>query len=128
MDHVYFSDGNEKRISWIIQNSETQIEQYRDQADIYLNRITTEQSKYIALHVGIFWCIGRFIIKNGDHVKIMLDSRSMFDHLANEKISPDQFIESRIGFIRQLVKQRKLDVKYELIESHQNIATKVLSS
>lgn len=128
MDHVYFSDGNEKRIAWIIQNNETQIEQYREQADIYVNKISAEQSKYIALHVGIFWCIGRFIIKNGDSVKIMVDSRSMFDHLVNEKTNPDPFIESKIGFIRQLIIQRKLDVRYELIEPQQNIAVRVLSS
>lgn len=128
MDHVYFSDGNEKRISWIIQNNETRIEQYREQADIYLNKVSIEQSKYSALHVGIFWCIGRFIIKNGDSVKIMVDSRSMLDHLVNKKTIQDPFIESKIGFIRQLITQRKLDVKYELIEPQQNIAVKVLSS
>jgi hypothetical protein len=127
MDHVYFSDGNEKRISWVIQNNETQVEQFREQAEIY-NKITAEQSKYIALHVGLFWCIGRFIIKNGDSVKIMIDSRSMRDHLLDEKTIQDPFVASKIYFIKQLIAQRKLEVKYELIDMQQNIATKVLFS
>jgi hypothetical protein len=127
MEHVYFSDGNQKRISWVIQKEETAVEQHRDHAENYLDRVSVEQSKYIALHVGIFWCIGRFIIKNGDIVKIMLDSKSIYDHLSNNTISADSFIETRTSFIRQLMEQRKLVIKYELIKPEQNIATKALS-
>jgi len=127
MEHVYFSDGNQKRISWVIQNEKTDVEQYREQAENYLDIVSVEQSKYIALHVGIFWCIGTFIIKNGDIVKIMLDSKTMYDHLSNSNASTDFFIERRAGFIKQLIAQRKLVIKYELIEPEQNIATKVLS-
>ncbi len=127
MDHVYFSDGNQKRISWVVQNYETEVAQYREQSEIYLDKISVEQSKYIALHVGIFWCIGTFIIKNGDTVKIMLDSKTMYDHLFNNTISSDSFIETRTGFIKQLIDQRKLVIKYELINPVQNIATKALS-
>lgn len=127
MDHVYFSDGNQKRIFWVIQNEKTNVEQYREQVENYLDKVSVEQSKYIALHVGIFWCIGRFIIKNGDTVKIMLDSKTMYDHLSNSITSTDSFIETRTGFIKQLIEQRKLVVKYELIEPEQNIATKTLS-
>lgn len=127
MEHVYFSDGNQKRISWVIQNEKTNVEQYREQAENYSDIVSVEQSKYIALHVGIFWCIGTFIIKNGDTVKIMLDSKTMYDHLSNSNASTDFFIERRAGFIKQLIDQRKLVIKYELIEPEQNIATKVLS-
>ncbi len=127
MDHVYFSDGNQKRISWVIQNEETNVRQHRDHAENYLDRVSVEQSKYIALHVGIFWCIGRFIIKNGDIVKIMLDSKSIYNHLSNNTISTDSFIETRTSFIKQLMEQRKLVIKYELIKPEQNIATKALS-
>jgi len=127
MEHVYFSDGNQKRISWVIQNEETDIEQHRDHAENYLDSVSVEQSKYIALHVGIFWCIGRFIIKNGDTVKIMLDSKSIYNHLSNNVICADSFIETRTSFIRQLIEQRKLVIKYELIKPEQNIATKALS-
>lgn len=128
MEHIYFFDGNEKRISWSIQNENSEVEQYRDQPDIYLDKVSVEQSRYIALHAGIFWCIGRFIIKNGDTVKVMLDSKLMYDHLVGENATQDSFIESRTGFIKQLIVQRKLDVRYELIEPEKNIATKLLSA
>jgi hypothetical protein len=127
MDHVYFFDGNKKRISWVIQNEKTKIEQHREHAENYLDLVSVEQSKYIALHVGIFWCIGRFIIKNGDVVKIMIDSRSIYDHLSNNTPITDTFIEIRTGFIKQLIDQRKLVIKYELIKPEQNIATLNLS-
>lgn len=103
------------------------VEQYREQAEIYLDKVSVEQSKYIALHVGMFWCIGTFIIKNGDTVKIMLDSKTMYDHLSSNTVSSDSFIETRTGFIKQLIDQRKLVIKYELISPVQNIATKALS-
>ena len=127
MDHVYFSDGNQKRISWIIQNENTNIGQYREHAENYLDIVSVEQSKYIALHVGIFWCVGTFIIKNGDTIKIMLDSETMYNHLSSDIVSTDFFIKRRIGFIKQLIDQRKLVVKYELIKPEQNIATKALT-
>ena len=127
MEHIYFSDGNQKRISWTIQNEKTNVEQHREQPENYLDIVSVEQSKYIALHAGIFWCIGRFIIKNGDTIKIMLDSKTMYDHLSNNTVSTDAFIETRTGFIKQLIDQRKLAIKYELINPEQNIATKALS-
>ena len=127
MEHEYFFDGNQKQISWVIQNEKTTVEQYREHAENYLDRVTVEQSKYIALHVGIFWSIGRFIIKNGDTVKIMLDLKTMYEHLSNNMASTDSFIETRTGFIKQLIEQRKLVIKYELIKPEQNIATKALT-
>src|SRR5690348_16281413 len=102
MNHRYFCDGNEKRISWIIQNNEVEIKQKRDHAMIYYNKVSIEQSKYIALHVGIFWSIGKFIIKNRDSVKIMLDLKSMHDHLTGNNHNQDKIIESRTNFIKQL--------------------------
>lgn len=127
MDHVYFSDGNQKRISWIIQNEKEKVEQFREQPENYLDLVSCEQSKYIALHAGIFWCIGKFIIKNGDTIKIMLDSKTMYDHLTGNSITTDVFIEKRTSFIKQLIDQRKLVIKLELIQPEQNIATKALS-
>ena len=127
MDHVYYFDGNQKRISWVIQNEKVNVEQHREHAENYLDKVSDEQSKYIALHVGIFWCIGTLIIKNGDVVKIKLDSKTMHDHLSNDTTSTDYFIKRRIGFIKQLIDQRKLVIKYELINPTQNIATGALS-
>jgi len=127
MEHVFFFDGNQKRISWIIQSDDSNVEQFRDQAEIYIDKVSVLQSKYIALHAGIFWCIGRFIIKNGDTIKVMLESKPMYEHLTGGTNS-DSFIDTRTSFLNQLIQQRKLVVRYELIEPEQNIATKLLSS
>jgi len=127
MEHVFFCDGNQKRISWIIQSDDSSVEQFREQAEIYLDKVSALQSKYIALHAGIFWCVGRFIIKNGDTIKIMLESKPMYEHLTGGT-SSDSFIESRTSFLNQLIQQRKLVVQYELIKPEKNIATRLLSS
>jgi hypothetical protein len=124
---VFFCDGNTKRISWTIQTGESKVEQKREHADMYVNRVTDEQSKYIALHVGIFWGIGTFRIKNGDTVNVMLDVKTMYDHLVNNSKSFDDFIEARTDFINQLIAQRKLDIHYHLIDSKENLASNILS-
>ncbi|MDH3832744.1 MAG: hypothetical protein OES34_01110 [Nitrosopumilus sp.] len=86
--------------------------------------MTNVQSKYVALHVGLFWGIGVFIIKNEDKIKMKLDEKIMYDHfIYNSKIE-DEFIEKRIQFIRQLIKQRKLKIEFELIDSNKNLARK----
>ncbi|NHI02573.1 hypothetical protein DYY67_0612 [Candidatus Nitrosotalea sp. TS] len=126
MDHSYYFDGNTKSISWVIENNETYAEQIRTHAENYYDLVSTEQSKYIALHVGLFWGIGRFVIKNSDTVNVMLDLKSMFDHLAENKIVNDPFIISKTRFIHQLIDQRGLQIRYNLIEQHQNRATSLL--
>src|SRR5574337_1908234 len=98
MEHIYFFDGDQKKISWTIENSNTRSEESRVHAEYFYDIVTPEQSRYIALHVGIFWSIGRFIIKNGDNVNIMLDLKSMFYHLAEDKIQNDPFVISRTRF------------------------------
>ena len=124
MEHVLFFDGNTKRISWVIQTNNSVIEQKREHVDIYLDKITNQQSKYIGLHVGLFWGIGMFIIKNQDIVKVAIDDNSIFEHLSTNQKSHDEFIEKRTCFIRQLIEQRKLKVHYELIAADKNLATK----
>ena len=128
MEHIYFFDGDQKKISWIIENSSTRSEESRVHAEYFYNIVTPEQSKYIALHVGIFWSIGRFIVKNGDTVKVMLDQRSMFDRLVKNKSTDDVFIERRMKFIDQIIKQRDLDVRYQMVDPSENKATKLLLS
>ena len=127
MEHIYYFDGNEKKISWIIENTDTKYQESRIQAEYFYDKVSVEQSKYIALHVGIFWGIGRFVIKNGDNIKVMLDHKPMFDHLATNKKISDPFIEKRTGFVMQLIDQRKLDVRYQLIAPSQNQASNLLS-
>jgi hypothetical protein len=124
LEHVLFFDGNTKRISWVIQTNNSVIEQKREHADIYLDKVTNQQSKYIGLHVGLFWGIGTFIIKNQDIVKVAIDDNSIFEHLSTNQKSHDGFIEKRTCFIRQLIEQRKLKIYYELITADKNLAAK----
>ena len=126
MEHSLFSAGTQKRISWIIQSGESTDEQERDHVARYLDKVTEEQSKYVTLHVGIFWGIGRFIIKNEDIVNVMLDSKSMYDHLKNKAETADIFIQNRTWFLNQLIEQRKLDIRYHLIDPKENLASKLL--
>lgn len=126
MKHVFYCDGNQKKIAWVIQTDGNAIEQLRDHADIYLDKITDEQSRFIALHVGVFWGIGRFIIKNNDTVSIMIDSKSMFEHLNGDRQSDDSFIQNRSVFISQIVEQRKLNIECQLIDVKDNLAHKLL--
>ena len=124
MEHVLFFDGDTKRISWVIQTNNSTIKQKREHVDIYLDKVTSLQSKYIGLHVGIFWGIGTFIIKNQDVIKIAIDDKIMYDHLSTNQKNDDKFIEKRTEFIRQLINQRKLKIQYEMISHEKNLAAK----
>ena len=126
MQHVFYSDGNQKKISWAIKSESKVVKQTRKHADIYLDKVSNLQSKYIALHVGIFWCIGVFIIKNDDKIKIILDDKDMYEHLKSNIASSDEFIEMKTNFIKQLINQRRLKIQYELVKPENNIAMKLL--
>jgi hypothetical protein len=126
LEHIFFFDGNSKRITWTIQTNNSSIEQKREHADIYLNKVTIQQSKYIAMHVGLFWGIGRFIIKDKDSITIKIDSKSMFDQLSKNESSSDELIKTRMRFITQLIDQRKLKVNYELVDKEKNLDSKLL--
>lgn len=127
MDHTYYFDGDEKKISWTIETNGSRTDQVRTHIEDFYERISVVQSKYVALHVGIFWGIGRFIIKNSDRINIMLDLKSMFDNLSENKTQDDPFITNRSKFIRQLIDQRTLKVNYQMIDTHDNKARKLLS-
>ena len=126
MEHVYFFDGNPKKISWVIKTGESTEEEERTQADIHREKITEVQSKYVALHAGIFWSIGRYVIKNNDIINIMLDSKSMYEHLSESKETEDLFIQTKTMFLDQLLMKRNLKAIYHLIDSKENISTKLL--
>ncbi len=121
MEHIFVSDGNPKQIRWAIESERGNENEIRDQPDTYLDKVSTEQAKFIALHAGFFWCIGRFIIKNGDTVRIKLDSESMCKSL-EKKESADELCFQKIGFLNQLIDQRKLVIKYEIISPEENPA------
>jgi hypothetical protein len=125
LNHVFYSDGNEVRISWIIQTEDSSVEQNREHVEIYKNKITNLQSKYVALHIGLFWGIGVFIIKNEDTIKVKIDEKTMLDQLTEGLIINDEFIQKRIKFINQLIAQRKLKIEYELIQQDTNLVKKI---
>ena len=124
MHHVFYSDGNTKKISCVIQTRDSVVEQNRDHAEIYKNKVTNLQSKYIALHVGLFWGVGVFIIKNNDIIKIKLDEKIMYDHFTSNSKIEDEFIEKRIQFIKQLIEQRKMNIEFQMIDKENNLAKK----
>ena len=82
---------------------------------MYKDKVTNLQSKYIAFHVGLFWAIGLFIIKNEDSVKVKFNEKVMFEHFKFNKEIDDEFIKNRMRFIKQLISQRKLEMEFELI-------------
>lgn len=128
MNHVFYSDGNANKISWVIQTNDSVIDQSREHAEIYKNKISNLQSKYVALHVGLFWGIGVFKIKNKDIVKIKLDEKIMYDQLNADLKIEDEFIVNRIKFIKQLTMQRKLKMQFELVKQKDNMANKILEA
>ena len=128
MHHVFYSDGNSKKISWVIQTRDLIVEQNREHTEIYNDKVTRLQSKYIALHVGLFWGIGIFIIKNEDSVKIELDEKIMYDHFTSNLKIEDEFIEKRIQFIKQLIEQRKLNIEFQMIDTDKNLAKKSINA
>ena len=92
MKHVFYAYGNSKKISWVIQTENSVTEQTREHVEIYKDRVSGTQSKYIALHVGLFWGIGAFIIKNEDVVIIKIDEKSIHENLESNKKDYDEFV------------------------------------
>ncbi len=126
MEHILYSDGNLKKNSWVIQTNESIVSQTRVQTENYKDKITKIQAKYVALHVALFWGIGTFNIKNKDSIKIKLDKKIMCQQLKTQISIQDEFIKNKIKFIQSFIKQRKLRVEFELINSQNNLAEKLL--
>ena len=122
MYHEFYFDGNKKGISWTIQTENCIVKENRKHAEMYIDRLTNLQSKYVALHVGLFWGIGTFIIKNKDSLKIMCDEKIIHDHLTTTSKPEDGFISKKIGFIRQLIIQRGLKTEFEVISHDKNLS------
>ena len=124
MNHIFYFDGDAEKIAWVIQTNDSELKQDRIHAEIYKNKVTNVESKYIALHVGLFWGIGVFIIKNEDRVKIKLDEKIMYDHITSNTKTENEIIVKKTHFIKQLIAQRKLKVEFELIYKTDNLARK----
>ena len=122
---MYF-DGNLKKISWVIHTESEKFAQNRNHVEKYKDKITKIQSKYVALHIALFWGIGTFKIKNEDYVNIKLDDEVMYNQLNSKIKIKDEFIEDKIKFIQSFIKQRKLRISFEKIDSQNNLSNEFL--
>ena len=122
---MYF-DGDLKKISWVILTEGKKFAQNRTHIEKYKDKISKIQSKYVALHIALFWGIGTFKIKNGDYVKIRLDEEIMHNQLNSKIKIEDEFIENKIKFIQSFIKQRKLKIDFEKIDSQNNLSNEFL--
>ena len=133
MEHELFFDGNLKEYSWSIKTGKEIINQIREHPAAYLsggklNIKNKEESRFVALHVGIYWGLGVFIIKDFDKIHVMCDSKEMYEILIQQHKTSNQIIDDKIHFINQLVGHRNLKLEYRLINPTKNISTEHLSS
>ena len=131
MEHDLFFDGNVKEYTWTIKTGEKLAEQIRKHPPAYLSggRLDVkaiEESKFIALHIGIYWGLGVYIIKDNDQVNVMCDSKLMYEVFTQGKKSDNQIINDKIHFINQLTKLRRLKMNFQLIGVEENLSTKHL--
>ena len=132
MEHELFFDGNLKEYSWSIKTGKKIINQIREHPPAYLSGgkleiKNKEESRFVALHVGIYWGLGVFIIKDFDKIDVMCDSKEMYKILIKQHKTLNQIIDDKIYFINQLIGHRNLKLEYHLIEPTKNISTEHLS-
>ena len=132
MEHELFFDGNLEEYSWSIKTRNEIISQIREHPAAYLSggklEIKTKaESKFVALHVGIYWGLGVFIIKDFDKIHVMCDSKEMYETLIQQRKTLNQIINDKIHFIDQLVDHRNLKLEYHLMDPTKNIAAEHLS-
>jgi len=131
MEHDIFFDGNVKEYSWSIKTNDKVADQIREHPPAFrsggkLDIKNNEESRFVALHVGIYWGLGVNIIKDNDVVNVMCDSKIMFEIMTGTEKIDNDIINDKVYFINQLTNLRKLKLNYQLIESKENIATKHL--
>ncbi len=131
MEHDIFFDGNVKEYSWSIKTNDKVADQIREHPPAFrsggkLDIKNNEESRFVALHVGIYWGLGVNIIKDNDVINVMCDSKIMFEIMTGAEKIDNDIINDKVYFINQLTNLRKLKLNYQLIESKENIATKHL--
>ena len=131
MEHDLFLDGNIKEYTWTIKTGEKLAEQIREHPPAYmsggkLDVRAIEESKFIALHIGIYWGLGVFIIKDHDQVNVKCDSKLMYEIFTDEITSDNQIIKDKVHFINQLTAQRNLKMNFQLINPEENLSTRHL--
>ena len=131
MKHRLFLDGTKTKFSWIIQTGNQIKKEFRVHPPAYYSGYKLDikndiQSKFIALHVGLYWGIGVFIIKDGDTIDVMCDSKEMYDILNSKRETNDQIISDKINFTNLFIEQRKLIINYHLINDDNNPASELV--
>ena len=131
LKHTLFLDGNKTKFSWIIQTDGQVKKEFREHPPAYysgykLDVKNDEQSKFIALHVGLYWGIGVFVIQDGDTIDVMCDSKKMYDIMNSNKETSDQIISDKIHFTNLFIEQRNLIVNYHLIKNDENLASELI--
>ena len=124
-------DGTKTKFSWIIQTGDQIKKEFRVHPPAYYSGYKLDikndiQSKFIALHVGLYWGIGVFIIKDGDTIDVMCDSKEMYDILNLKHETNDQIISDKINFTNLFIEQRKLIINYHLINDDNNPASELV--
>ena len=132
MEHELFFDGNLEEYSWSIKTRNEIISQIREHPAAYLSGGKLDiknkgESRFVALHVGIYWGLGVFIIKDFDKIHVMCDSKEMYETLIQQRKTLNQIINDKIHFIDQLVDHRNLKLEYHLMDPTKNIAAEHLS-
>ena len=133
MEHELYFDGTLTEYSWSLKTENKIVNQIRAHPPAYLSGgkldvKDKQQSKCIAIHVGIYWGLGVFIIKDSDIVNVMCDSEETYDIMSKNCKIDDQIINDKIYFINQLTEHRNLKISFKLIKPESNIATEYLSS
>ena len=133
MEHDLFFNGTVKKYSWSIRTGSEIVDQIRPHPPAYLSGGKLDvkndiESKFIALHVGIYWGLGVFIIRDNDTINVMCDSNKMYEILFNNTTTDNQIINDKLHFINQLTNHRNLKINFKLIEEKENLSTKQLSS
>ena len=133
MEHELYFDGTLTEYSWSLKTENKIVNQIRAHPPAYLSGgkldvKDKQQSKCIAIHVGIYWGLGVFIIKDSDIVNVMCDSEETYDIMSKNCKKDDQIINDKIYFINQLTSHRNLKINYKVIKSESNLATELLST
>ena len=132
MEHELYFDGTITEYSWSIKTEDKIVNQIREHPPAYLSGGKLDvknnlESRFIALHVGIYWGLGVFIIKDSDAVNVMCDSKEMYEILVNNQKIDNQIINDKIHFINQLTDHRNLKINFRVIEPETNLATEKLA-
>ena len=115
MEHELFFDGNLREYSWSIKTGKEVANQIREHPAAYLSGgkleiKNNEESRFVALHVGIYWGLGVFIIKDYDMIHVMCDSKEVYEILIQQHKSLNK--TSRVTRSRRFILTRKIFRSY----------------